>query len=411
MDGRGPTGLYRCQGTTASPIPSNGRYVVLTLAVGEEPPGERRVALVPESVRRLSAAGHTVVVPPGAGAGAWIPDSAFSEAGATIGTAADGYAAADVVLTVAPPAPALVAQLRAGQTLIGMLQPLTSPGLVRELADRGITAVSLDGLPRTLSRAQAMDALTSQASVAGYRAVIEAAHAYGRYLPLLITAAGTAKPAEVLVLGAGVAGLQAMATARRLGAVVRGYDIRPETRQEVASLGAEFLELQSVRAGSGEGGYARMLDDRELAAQQAELDGHIARHDIVITTAQVPGRRPPLLVRGAAVERMKAGSVVVDMAASEHGGNVEGSVAGRTVVTANGVTVIGADDLASRMAGSASAAYSRNITALLLHLTRDGTLAIDLTDEVQAGVVVTHDGTVVHPATAARLAQPEGAPR
>ncbi|NHC12958.1 NAD(P) transhydrogenase subunit alpha [Motilibacter deserti] len=385
----------------------------LTVAVAEEPPGERRVALVPESVRRLTGSGLQVIVPPGAGAGAWISDAAFSEAGARILAAPEAYAAADVVLAVAPPAPSLVAALRAGQALVGMLQPLTSPDLVRQLAQRGITAVSLDGLPRTLSRAQAMDALTSQASVAGYRAVIEAAHAYGRYFPLLITAAGTAKPAETLVLGAGVAGLQAMATARRLGAVVRGYDIRPETRQEVASLGAEFLELQSVRSGSGEGGYARMLDESELAAQQAELDGHIARHDVVITTAQVPGRRPPLLVRRTAVERMRAGSVIVDMAASAHGGNVEGSVAGQTVVTGNGVTVIGADDLASRTAGSASAAYSRNVTALLLHLLRDGALAVDLTDEVQAGVVVTHGGEVVHPAAAARLAgqSTEGAAR
>jgi NAD(P) transhydrogenase subunit alpha len=246
-----------------------------------------------------------------------------------------------------------------------------------------------------------MDALSSQSNVAGYKAVLVAAGAYGRFFPLLITAAGTARPAKVLVLGTGVAGLQAIGTARRLGAVVSGYDVRPSSKAEVESLGATFVELTSVTSAAGEGGYARELTDEERRAQQAELSGHIAASDVVITTAQVPGRRPPLLVTEDTVKAMAAGSVIVDMAASALGGNVAGSVPGEEIVTGNGVTLIGAPNLPATVPAAASAAFSRNMTALLLHLTSEGALAIDPADEIQAGVVITHGGRVIHPGTAA----------
>jgi NAD(P) transhydrogenase subunit alpha len=248
-----------------------------------------------------------------------------------------------------------------------------------------------------------MDALSSQANVAGYKAVLVAAERFGRFFPLLITAAGTSKPAEVLVLGVGVAGLQAIGTARRLGAIVRAYDVRPSTKEEARSVGAQFVELTSVTSAAGEGGYARALTAEEQAAQQAELADHIVKHDIVITTAQVPGRRPPLMVTAAAVERMRPGSVVIDMAASDLGGNVEVSKPDETFVTGNGVTVVGAGNLPALMPTSASSMYARNISALLLHLIKDSELAIDLSDEIQAGVVISHDGHVVHAATAALL--------
>jgi H+-translocating NAD(P) transhydrogenase subunit alpha len=372
--------------------------------VRENAPGERRVALVPETVPKLRAAGADVLVESGAGQAAWFPDSAYAEAGAVIVPANELYAQADVILTVTRPGPETVPKLRAGQAVFGMLSPLTSPELARDLADREVTAVSLDGLPRTLSRAQQMDALASQANIAGYKAALIAAAAYGRFFPLLITAAGTARPARLLVLGAGVAGLQAIGTARRLGAVVSGYDVRPATRSEVESVGATFIELTSVGPAAGEGGYARALSEEERAAQQAELTGHIARHDVVITTAQVPGRRPPLLVTEDALKAMAPGSVVVDMGASALGGNVAGSIPGETVVTDGGVTVIGADNLPATVPGAASSAYARNISALLLHMTADGTLAVDLDDEIQAGVVITHDGKVVQEAIARLLA-------
>jgi proton-translocating NAD(P)+ transhydrogenase subunit alpha len=375
--------------------------------VKESGPGERRVALVPETVPRLITAGLEVLVEQGAGQGAWFTDSAYREAGAAVVDTGDLHAAADVILTVTRPDKVGVRRLRTGQAVVGMLSPLTDPGLARELADRGVTAVSLDGLPRTLSRAQSMDALTSQASVAGYKAVLTAADAYGRFFPLLITAAGTARPAKLLVLGAGVAGLQAIGTARRLGAQVSGYDVRPASRGEVESLGATFIELTSVGSAAGEGGYARELTAPERAAQQAELTAHIVRHDVVITTAQVPGRKPPLLITQDAVRAMTAGAVIVDMGASPLGGNVADSVPGQTVVTGNGVTVIGAQNLPSTVPAAASNAYSRNISALLLHMVSGGALRIDTTDEIQAGVVVAHDGRVVHPVVA-KLLQEQG---
>jgi NAD(P) transhydrogenase subunit alpha len=371
--------------------------------VKEDEPGERRVALVPETIPKLVAAGAEVLVESGAGEAAWFPDSTYAAAGATIVSAPELYDQADVILTVTRPGLGAVSRLRAGQAVFGLLAPLVHPELAQALADQGVTAVSLDGLPRTLSRAQPMDALSSQANVAGYKAVLVAAETYGRFFPLLITAAGTARPARLLVLGAGVAGLQAIGTARRLGAVVSGYDVRPATKTEVESVGATFIELTSVGPAAGEGGYARQLTDEERRAQQDELTGHIARHDIVITTAQVPGRRPPLLVTEDALKAMGPGSVLVDMGASVLGGNVAGSEPGQTVVTDQGVTIVGAGNLPASVPTAASNAYSRNVSAVLLHMVRDGTLAVDLDDEIQAGVVITHGGKVVQQATAALL--------
>jgi len=308
-----------------------------------------------------------------------------------------------VILTVTKPPAATISKLRKGQAIIGMLAPLTDPGLAAALTAQGVTAISLDGLPRTLSRAQPMDALSSQSNVAGYKAALVGAATFGRFFPMLITAAGTARPAKVLVLGAGVAGLQAIGTAKRLGAVVSGYDVRAASKGEVESLGATFLVLTSVEAEAGEGGYARELTAEERQAQQEELAGHIARHDVVITTAQVPGRRPPLLVTEDALKAMSPGSVIVDMGASSLGGNVTGSRPGETVVTENGVTIVGADNLPATVPTAASNAYSRNISALLLHMTKDGALAIDTADEIQAGVVIAHDGKVVHEGVASLL--------
>jgi H+-translocating NAD(P) transhydrogenase subunit alpha len=366
----------------------------------ERAPAERRVALVPEAVAKLRAAGYEVVIESGAGEGAWLSDGAFTEAGASIASRAELAEAADAILMVGRPEEAAVAGFRAGQAVFGMLAPLGDPGFAQRLATAGVTAVSLDLIPRTLPRAQSMDALTSQANIAGYKAAVLAADTFGRFFPLLITAAGTARPAKVLVLGTGVAGLQAIGTARRLGAVVSAYDVRPETKTEAESLGATFIELTSVGPASGEGGYARALTDEERQAQQEELSEHIARNDVVITTAQVPGRRPPLLVTSDALKSMAAGSVVVDMGSSELGGNVAGSAPGETRVTENGVSIVGAANLPSTMPTAASAMYARNISSLLQYLVTDGSITVDLSDELQRGVVITYEGRVVHPALA-----------
>src|ERR1700729_587934 len=275
--------------------------------VRETAPGERRVALVPEAVVKLRAAGYEVLLESGAGDGAWLTDDSYAEAGASVVSRSEALSAADAIVMVGRPDDATVDTLHKGQLLLGLLAPRTDPQLAAALAQAGVTAVSLDMIPRTLPRAQPMDALSSQANIAGYKAALLGAAAFGRFFPMLITAAGTARPAKVLVLGTGVAGLQAIGTARRLGAVVSGYDIRPSSKDEVTSLGATFLELTSVGSAAGEGGYARELTEGERQAQQDELLGHIARHDVIITTAQVPGRRPPLLVTEDAIKAMTAG--------------------------------------------------------------------------------------------------------
>jgi proton-translocating NAD(P)+ transhydrogenase subunit alpha len=368
--------------------------------VRETTPGERRVALVPDVAARLRKAGMEVLIEAGAGAGAKFSDDAYASAGATVTTAGDVYERADVLACVSPPEGAA---LHPGQVMLGLLQPLARPGLMRDLARTRITAISLDLLPRTLSRAQPMDALTSQASVAGYKAVLVAADAYGGYLPMMMTAAGTVKPATVLVLGAGVAGLQAIGTARRLGAVVTGYDVRPETRQEIASLGARFLDLGAAVEAAGAGGYARELTADERDAQQRALDERIAGFDIVITTAAVPGRRPPVLVTEEALKGMRPGSVVVDLASGPLGGNVALSQPDTTVETGHGVTVIGAGSLPAQMPIAASTAYARNVAATLGEFVRDGALTIDPGNELQAAIVVAHDGKLRNAAVRALL--------
>jgi H+-translocating NAD(P) transhydrogenase subunit alpha len=361
----------------------------------ETAPGERRVALVPEALGRLTAAGLEILVESDAGGGALIPDQAYADAGATIVSAVELYGQSDVILRVQKPSESEIRVMRAGQAVIGFLSPLIDPKSAEALAKQGVTAISLDAIPRTLSRAQSMDALSSQANVGGYKAVLIAANAFGRYFPLLTTAAGTAKPANVLILGIGVAGLQAIGTAKRLGAVVKAYDVRSATKEQAQSLGAQFLVLKTAVDASGEGGYARQLTPEEQAAQQAELNGHIASMDVVITTAQVPGRRPPVLVTADAVKAMKPGSVIVDMAASALGGNVELSKAGETIVTDNGVTIIAPDNLPATMPVGSSAFYARNISALLLGMVKDGNLNLDFEDEVTKATVITKDGAVV----------------
>ncbi len=370
--------------------------------------GERRVALVPEALGKLTAAGLEILVEAGAGAGAAIPDQLFADAGARVVSTDELYAASEVVLRVQRPAGPEVARLRSGQMVVGLLSPLLDPALMQTLATAGVTAVSLDAIPRMLSRAQTMDALSSQANVGGYKAVLIAANAYGRYFPLLTTAAGTAKPANILILGIGVAGLQAIGTARRLGAVVAAYDVRPETAEQAESLGAKFVKLRTSIDATGAGGYARELTPEERAAQQVELNEVIASQDVVITTAQVPGRKPPVLVTAEAVRAMRSGSVIVDMAASALGGNCELSKAGETVVTENGVTIVAPDNLPASMPLSASQFYARNISSLLLNMVRDGALDLDFEEEVTRATVITHEGAVVSEAVQKLLAPSGG---
>ncbi len=374
----------------------------------ESAAGERRVALVPEALGKLTAAGLEILVEAGAGAGAAIPDPSFADAGARIVSTDELYASSDVILRVQKPAGPEVTRLRSGQVVVGLLAPLLDPELMQALAAAGVTAVSLDAIPRTLSRAQTMDALSSQANVGGYKAVLIAANTYGRYFPLLTTAAGTAKPANVLILGIGVAGLQAIGTARRLGAVVSAYDVRPETAEQAESLGAKFVRLKTSIDATGAGGYARELTAEERAAQQAELNEVIAGQDVVITTAQVPGRKPPVLVTGEAVRAMRSGSVIVDMAASELGGNCELSKAGETVTSDNGVIVVAPENLPASMPTSASQFYARNISSLLLAMVKDGELHLDLEEEVTKATVITHGGSIVSEAVQARVAPAGG---
>jgi NAD(P) transhydrogenase subunit alpha len=360
----------------------------------ETAPGERRVALVPDALSKLTGAGLEVLVEQGAGLGALIPDSAYEAAGAKVVSTATLHEESDVILRVQKPSPDEAKRLRKGQAVIGLLQPLLDPQLMKALAEAGVTAISLDAIPRTLSRAQTMDALSSQANVGGYKAVVLAAESFGRYFPLLTTAAGTAKPANVLILGIGVAGLQAIGTARRLGAVVKAYDVRPETKEQAESLGAQFVTLKTKIDATGAGGYARELTAEERAAQQAELNEVIGSMDVVITTAQVPGRKPPVLVTAEAVGKMRPGSVILDMAASALGGNCELSKAGETVVTDNLVTILAPENLPATMPIGASQFYARNISALLLQLVKDGALDLSPEDEIAGPVTITHGGEI-----------------
>ncbi|MCU1479410.1 MAG: transhydrogenase subunit alpha [Subtercola sp.] len=374
----------------------------LTIGVLKETAaGERRVALDPETVTRLTKADHDVLIESGAGAEARFPDSAYQQAGASLASRTEIIDRCDVLAVVHAPDADTVARLRAGQLLLGLLDPLNDPALVAALTGARVTVAAFELLPRTLSRAQSMDALSSQASAAGYKAAIVAADSFARYLPMMITASGTARPANVIVIGTGVAGLQAIGTAKRLGAVVTGYDVRPASRGEVESLGARFL-TSSIAEGAAAGGYARALSPEEQVEQQSELAAELVAFDIIITTAKVPGRTPPLLVSADTLAALKSGSVCIDLAASDLGGNVYGSVDRETVTTAGGVCVIGAGDLAAELPTSASAMYARNIQALLDSFVTDNQLQVDLASDIHAAVLVCHDGKIVNAQLQAR---------
>jgi H+-translocating NAD(P) transhydrogenase subunit alpha len=349
----------------------------------ETEPGERRVALVPDAVARIVAAGFDVLVERGAGGPAFFGDDAYAEAGARL--VASVFAEADVIVKVQKPSPQELESLRQGTVLISFLQPLTNEETLRRLGERGVTAFAMESIPR-ITRAQSMDALSSQSTVAGYKGALLAAERLPRFFPMLMTAAGTVTPAKVLVLGAGVAGLQAIATAHRLGAVVSGYDVRPVVKEQVESLGASFLDVGVV----GEetvGGYARELSPEEQQRQQEALEQRIPDYDAVITTALVPGRPAPKLIPASAVAAMRPGSVIVDLAA-EAGGNCELTEPGEEVER-EGVTIVGFTNLPSSMPAHASQLYSRNVTALLTHLAPAGELKLDFEDEITAGACVT----------------------
>ena len=351
----------------------------------EVTPGERRVALVPETVSRLGE-GVTVVVASSAGAAAGFPDEAYREAGAELGDPWD----ADVIVKVSAPTADEVAKLHAGQVLVAFLAPLTDVEGIRRLVAAGVHGLALESIPR-ITRAQPMDALSSQATVSGYKAALVAAYRLPRFLPMLMTGAGTIRPAKVLVLGAGVAGLQAIATARRLGGVVSAFDVRPAVREQVESLGATFLDL-GVLGEETEGGYARELTHEQQAAQQAELQARIPGFDAVITTAAIPGRPAPTLVTGEAARAMPPGSVIVDLAA-ETGGNCELTRPGEEIIEA-GVTIIGTTNVPSTMPTHASQLLSRNMAAIVGLLVRDGELVLDWDDEIVAGACVTRQEAV-----------------
>ena len=348
--------------------------------------GERRVALVPETVGKLAGGGFEVIVEPGAGEAASFPDAAFEEAGARLGD----WAEAEAVAKVQKPTADEVARLREGQVLIGFLQPLTDHERIERLASQGVVAFAMESIPR-ITRAQPMDALSSQATVSGYKATLLAADRLPKFFPMLMTAAGTVAPAKVLVLGAGVAGLQAIATARRLGAVVTGFDVRPVVREQIESLGANWLDLGVVGEETA-GGYAQELTEEQQRQQQAELEARMPEFDVVITTALIPGRPAPRLIPATAVAAMRPGSVVVDLAA-EAGGNCELTEPGEEVVR-EGVTIVGLTNLPSSMPLHASQLYSRNVSALLHHLAPEGELALDWNDEITAGACVTRQQEV-----------------
>ncbi|HEX4467160.1 MAG TPA: Re/Si-specific NAD(P)(+) transhydrogenase subunit alpha [Solirubrobacteraceae bacterium] len=361
--------------------------------------GEHRVALVPEVVGKLKAKGLDVVVQSGAGTDALLADAAYIAAGASVAPDASEVWSADVVVTIAPPDPEAIRGLGSGSILIGFLAPLTSPTTTRALADAKATAFAMESIPR-ISRAQAMDALSSQANVAGYRAALLGAEEMGRFYPMLMTAAGTIPPAKVLVLGVGVAGLQALATAKRLGARTTGYDVRPEVAEQVESLGAAWLDLGIEAA--GEGGYARELTEEERAQQQQALTDAIKGFDVVITTALVPGRPAPRLVTAEAVEGMKPGSVIIDMA-GEAGGNCELTEPGQTAVK-HDVKIVSPLNLPSGMAEHSSQLFARNVLALLdLFVGEDGRLQLDFEDEIVKGACVVRDGEIVNPGAKAAV--------
>jgi NAD(P) transhydrogenase subunit alpha len=368
--------------------------------------GERRVALVPDAVKLLKSKGVDVVVERGAGLAAGFDDAAYERAGATLEADARALLArADVVLKVQAPAERAdgsheIDSLRAGCILIAFLRPLDAPELAKRLANAKVTSFAVELVPR-ITRAQAMDALSSMSSLAGYRAVLLAAAALPRIFPMLVTAAGTISPARVLVIGAGVAGLQAIATARRLGAIVEAYDTRPAVKEQVESLGARFVELElDTKDAEGAGGYARAQSEEFYQRQREQLGKRVAAADVVITTALVPGQRAPVLIDEAAVRAMRMGSVIVDLAA-EQGGNCACTQADRDVV-AHGVHVLGPTNLPSDLALNASQMYAKNLTTLLLHLVHEGAIRLDLSDEITKGALLTHEGAIANEAVRGR---------
>ncbi|MGZ3496942.1 MAG: Re/Si-specific NAD(P)(+) transhydrogenase subunit alpha [Vulcanimicrobiaceae bacterium] len=369
----------------------------------EVAPNEARVALVPETVTKLVKSGVSVAVERGAGTRAAFLDDLYAAAGASI---VDDPAAllsnADLVITVGRPSDSALHAMRKGAVLIGLLAPLGDAAYVQILANAGITALSMDAIPR-ITRAQSMDALSSQSNIAGYKAVLLAASALPKFFPMLTTAAGTIPPAKALILGAGVAGLQAIATARRLGAVVTAYDVRAAVKEQVESLGAKFLEMDIGGDAEGAGGYAKELTPEQIDKQRRFMVDAIGASDIVVTTALVPGKRAPLLITEEAIAAMKPGAVIVDLA-SEAGGNSALTQPEKTIVTANGVTIIGQTNLPATMPYDASLLYSRNVNALLGVLLKDGVLALDMNDEIARGTTIVHDGQIVHQPTLDTLA-------
>lgn len=365
----------------------------MQIAIPTEAPGERRVAMTPQVALRLIEQRHRVVVQEGAGVGAGFEDDAYRAEGVEL--RADPYPGAKVVLVVGPATAAQARKTEEEAVLIGFLNPFSSPDLIHEMLQRRITSFAMEAVPRT-TLAQSMDALSSQATAAGYQAVLTAAAATPRFFPMLTTAAGTIPPVKLLVLGAGVAGLQAIATAKRLGAVVTAYDIRPEVREQIESLGARFVSAPVDESAASASGYAKGVADETQRRQMDALAPHVAGADVVITTAQVPGMPAPLLVSREMVEQMRPGSVVVDVAAPA-GGNVEVTRPGETVVH-NGVSVIGPLDLPGRVAVDASQMYARNLTAFLARMSdEEGNLSIDFEDSILSEACITHDGQVLHP--------------
>ena len=367
---------------------------VVVTVVRETVAGERRVALTPDMAKKLKARGASVVLQHDAGRSAGFADATYADT-EVVADANAALANADVLLTVQPPSVEQIGKLKPGTVTIGNLQPHLEPARIAALRDGKITSFAMELLPRT-TRAQAMDVLSSQAGVSGYKAVLIAAVAAPKFFPMLTTAAGTIRPSKVLVVGAGVAGLQAIATARRLGAQVEGFDVRPETREQIESLGAKFLDLGVSAAGSG--GYARELTAEEREQQQMALANHLKGIDVVITTAAVPGRKAPRIISAAMVAGMKNGAIIVDIAA-DSGGNCELSVANETVVSENGVSVIGTSNLPATTPIHASEMYARNLYNFLELSLNDGTLTLDWDDELIAQTCVTHDGVIKHEAT------------
>ena len=368
--------------------------------------GETRVALTPQAVGQIIADGNQVIVQAGAGEASFIPDGAYREAGATIAPdAAALYREAELVLRVGKPSEAEVKQLRSGTTLVGTLGTLSHPELAQALAAQGVTAISMDVIPR-ITRAQSMDSLSSQSTVGGYKAVVLAAERLPKFMPLLTTAAGTVRPARVLVFGAGVAGLMAIGTAKRLGAVVEATDVRPVVKEQVQSLGGTYLEVEMTEEEKANaqtaGGYAGEMSE-DYKKRQAELiASRVGEADAVITTALIPGRPAPRLITSEMVATMRPGSVIIDMAA-EAGGNCELTQAGKEIVTDNGVRIIGFTNLPATMPGSATQMFSKNIQTLVKHLVPSGELVLDFSDEITRGATITHGGKVVHEATARAL--------